>query len=462
MALFGESVAYALQPTAVSPTPTWTLIPVSEDPVTPAPTVTWRGPLVGADYSLPPTIPPAATGVVAPAATVNEPPAAGQPTPTIPPPTGPQPTTVPFLDPAQMGIQVDINLDDDDWAEAMRRVQDDLAIGWLKVQIPWEDMQPNGPDQADGAFFRRVELHLQDAQRRGLNVLVSVAKAPLWARTDPTEDGPPDDPQRLAEFVALMLREFDGLIDAVEIWNEPNLIREWRGVLPFNGAGYMQLFGPTYNAIRAYSPTLPIITAGLAPAGNIPGLAVADREYLRQMYAAGLGNYQDVYIGVHPYSWGNAPDATCCGTRGWDDDPHFFFADTLREYRDIMVANGHANRQMWFTEFGWPTWEGFPGEPGADSRWILFNDRWAQANYTIRAFEIGQQTDFIGPMILWNLNFAVLEGLVENGDTRAAYSIVIPGAGGVLDLNAGGLTERPLYWMIYDAVRPDVQLERYD
>jgi hypothetical protein len=250
-------------------------------------------------------------------------------------------------------------------------------------------------------------------------------------------------------------------IDAIEIWNEPNLIREWQGTLPFSGAGYMRLFTPAYNAIRAYSPTMPIITAGLAPTGNTDG-SIDDRTYLRQMYAAGLGNYSDVAIGIHPYGWGNAPDAACCGTRGWDNDPHFFFADTVREYREIMTANGHGNTRMWITEIGWATWDGFPGEPPVGSEWMRFNDKWAQANYTMRAFEIVQSTDLMGPMFLWNLNFAILAGMVENGDERAAYSLVIPGTAGQVQVGSENHTERPLYWMIYDATRPDVQLERYD
>jgi hypothetical protein len=175
-----------------------------------------------------------------------------------------------------------------------------------------------------------------------------------------------------------------------------------------------------------------------------------------------LGNYQDIAIGIHPYGWANTPDATCCGTEGWDDDPHFFFADTVRDYRQMMEANGQSALQLWVTEFGWATWEGFPGQPPVGSEWMLNNTKWDQANYTIRAFQIGQETPYFGPMFLWNLNFATLDGLIENNDERIAYSIVLPGENGMIDNNSSSRTERPLYWMIYDAVRPDVQLDRYD
>jgi hypothetical protein len=445
--------------------PTNTPAPPTDSP---APNVTWRGSVVGEGYVAPATnIPPSTTPSV-PETTadvlVTD---TTEQTPTVTPTSTPggAVVTIPTLDPNQIGIQLDINLSQDDWNDAMSRIET-LGIKWVKVQLSWREMQPNNRDERDNEFFRRVEQYLEDANRRGLNVLVSVAKAPNWARANQTEDGPPDNAADLANFITILLDvvnpdqmrdQLGEYIDAIEIWNEPNLIREWQGALPFTGAGYMTLFAPSYQAIRAYSQTMPIITAGLAPTGTSAG-SVDDREFLRQMYAAGLGNYPDVLIGIHPYSWGNAPDAVCCGSRGWDDDPHFFFADTVREYREIMNANGHTTVAMWMTEFGYASWDGLPGDPPQGSEWMRFNDRWAQAGYTIRTLQIAQTNTLIGPVMLWNLNFAVLAGMIDNRDERAAYSMIVPGEGCQLQPGSTMRTERPLFWMLYDAVRPDVQL----
>lgn len=456
-------------PTATLPPPTPEPASPTPEPPTPVPNVTWRGPIVGPGYVLPATPQPPTVEGLQP----TTPPAAETvipiPTEVSPvPPTSEAPAVVmPNLDPNRLGVQLDINLSQEDWNDAMARIET-LGVRWIKVQLPWRDMQPNGPDQRNEEFFRLVEQHLEDAARRNFNVLVSVVKAPPWARSVQTEDGPPDDPQHLANFISLVLNEINaGLarpvlgdyIDAVEIWNEPNLIREWQGTLPFNGQGYMRLFAPAYQAVRAYSPTIAVITAGLAPTGNSAG-SVDDREFLRQMYAAGLAQYQDIYIGIHPYSWANSPDATCCGTRGWDDDPHFFFADNIRDYREIMNRNGH-NVQMFITEFGYASWDGLPGNPPPGSEWMRFTDRFTQGLYTIRALEIAQSSGYIGPVILWNLNFGVLAGLIENRDERVAYSLVMPGTLGNIDPTSRDRTERPLFWMIYDAVRPDVQLPSF-
>ena len=260
-----------------------------------------------------------------------------------------------------------------------------------------------------------------------------------------------------------MLEEFGDVIDAVEVWNEPNLLREWTG-RPLSGSEYMRYFRVARDAINNYSYRMqfddekprntPIIvlTAGLAPTGNSPW-SVDDRSYLRQMYNAGLAGLDAVQIGVHPFGWGNPPDARCCNAvanQGWDDAPQFFFLETLGNYRDIMLNYGDADARIWVTEFGWPTWDGLPGEP--PEPFVGYNDKWRQAAYTLRAFQIGQQLDYVGPMILWNMNFGWLPQLVSSRDERAAYSMLVP-------LQP---QERPLYWMIYDSVRSDIQLQSYD
>ena len=68
----------------------------------------------------------------------------------------------------------------------------------------------------------------------------------------------------------------------------------------------------------------------------------------------------------------------------------------------------------------------------------------------MRAFQIWQQLDYVGPMFLWNMNFAWLPHLVSSRDERTAYSLLVP-------LQP---QERPLFWMLFDAVRPERDLDK--
>jgi len=350
----------------------------------------------------------------------------------------------PRLDRSQMGIQLYFNMPAEGW-EAVMAQTGQMRVDWVKLQANWAALQPGGSGQYE-TEFRLFEQHVETAHNSGFKVMISIAKAPRWARNvNANEDGPPDNPQDLVDFIRLMLERFGESIDAIEVWNEPNLNREWTGALPFSGQGYMQLFVPAYNQIRAYSPDIIIITAGLAPTGDSQ-FSVDDRTFMQQMYNAGLASYRDVVVGIHPYGWGNAPDARCCNNvegRGWDDDPHFFFLDNIEDYREVMLRNNH-DVQMWTTEFGWATWSDFPTQPPQE--WMLYNTPEAQRDYTLRAFQIGQERAYMGPMILWNLNFGN-EILIGNRVELAGYSLLYPGFETGLTLQ-----ERPLYWAL--AQRP--------
>lgn len=384
------------------------------------------GPIVGPMYTQPPTNtsrPPTAAPLVTRPASASASPVALDQT---------------RLDPARMGIQLHYDYDVDTWEYRLQQIRS-LRVNWVKTQAAWEWLQPDRAGQFE-RNFRLFQLHVQKADKYGFQVMLSIVKAPDWARhSNRSEDGPPDDLNQFAAFIRQLLKEVGPYIDAIEIWNEPNLRREWTGSRPISGGSYMELFRVGYDAVRAYSPHITLISAGLAPTGNHSGVSVDDRAFLRQMYQAGLGRYADVKIGVHPYSWGNPPDFLCCDNvagQGWDDRPQFFFRQTLRDFAAISATYGHR-AQMWVTEFGWATWEGFPNEP--PDPWMSYNSAQDQMNYTMRAFELGQSRGDVEVMILWNLSYAE-ERLVYNRVELAGYSILYPHFDG-----SRNMRKRPLF-----------------
>ena len=366
----------------------------------------------------------------------HTPPAASAAEPTLAPAS--PPASPIGLDGARMGIQAHYNFDVAGWDRTLHQIAA-LRVSWIKMQAAWKWLQPDSPGQFD-QNFRLFQLHVQEADKRGFKVLLSIAKAPHWTRNiNRSEDGPPDDLNQLTAFTALLLEKVGPYIDAIEIWNEPNLRREWTGGLSFNGAGYMQLFRAVYNAVRAYSPSMTVITAGLAPTGSTANVSVDDRAFLQQMYQAGLAGYADAVIGIHPYSWGNPPDFLCCDNiagQGWDDRPQFFFRQNIEDYRRIIAAHGDDAR-MWATEFGWATWQDYPSQ--APDIWMSYNSPIDQMNYTLRAFQIGQARQDIEVMILWNLSYAN-ETIIQQSSELAGYSLLYPSFDG-----NGSLRQRPLY-----------------
>lgn len=462
------------QPTilVVTPTPAGeqpTVVPTLEGMMTALPAST-VGSVVDENYTLAPTSTPRITTV--PTETVPPAPATFTPGPTWTPyipsatsspdvttsttattdPNAPQPTPIPGLDSSRMGIQLIGNTGRAEWDASLTRAKE-LGVEWIKVQVNWAFLQPNGHD-VNEPRFNDFHINIETADQFGFKILLSIAKAPAWTRSNPIGDGPPDNPQSLAEFITMMLgTKLGTIIDAIEVWNEPNLRHDWMtDVLPFNGEGYMRLFRPAYEAIRAYSPNITIITAGLAPTANTDATR-NDREFLREMYAAGLGNYNDIAIGAHPYGWANPPDARCCDPgpeRGWDDQPQFFFLDNIEDKRRIMNENGDQNIPIWITEFGWAVWEDFGvplPDPAENNLWMLENSPEEQASYVIRAFEIGLSRPDIGVMILWNLNQANPFTLANRQET-AAYSLLI-----MADDQTQYTHARPLFYLLPFATR---------
>lgn len=325
------------------------------------------------------------------------------------------------FDNTRVGVQFMSNVSAGDWDNVLSLAQP-LNLGWVKIQLNWRQLQPEGIGTRSNNY-NTVLRNIQQANSRGLRILVSIAKAPDWARSTTDSDGPPDDPANLVAFVEMLILDTGSNISAIEVWNEPNLIREWTGALEFNGGGYMQLFAPVYEQVQSQASQITVLTAGLAPT-DTTDVSVNDRDFLWQMYGSGLADLENAVIGAHPYAWGNAPDDVCCDPidgRGWDEEPQFFFFNTLNAYHNIMDRNGAADRQLWVTEFGWTSWGDLNADPLEE--WMDYVTPSEQGTHILRAIEIGQSLDFMGTMILWNMDFAT-ELSVNNRDEMAGFSLV--------------------------------------
>ncbi len=125
-----------------------------------------------------------------------------------------------------------------------------MGFNWVKFQLPWKDFegqrgQRNWPDDIIG-----------DLNGNGLNVLVSIVKAPDWARpgnTDRSVEGPPADPGTYASFVGEFAARYCGRVQAIEVWNEQNLDYEW-GREPLDPARYVRLLAAAYWRDQARLP----------------------------------------------------------------------------------------------------------------------------------------------------------------------------------------------------------------
>lgn len=367
--------------------------------------------------------------VAAPVATVTPVPTLGGPAPTA---VGPQPTAVPPVAtlPNQAGnvgfaYGVQVHLPNQDMTGVMAAATN-LGVTWVKEQIEWSLYEAT-PGNINWTPLDEMVDAMDNA---GVNILLNITSAPGWARDSDQEKGPPQDYNTFANFVGQVAERYKGRVDAYEIWHEPNLRREWNTPNGRSAAAYVELLKLAYTAIKLADPEAVVVSAGLGPTGlNDNVNAVDDRVFLRQMYAAGVADWSDA-IGVHPKGWANPADSVCCrnnrpAVSGWDDHPSFFFKQTLEDYRAIMVQNGDSRTYLWATEFGWGSNDGLGVEPAdmANFGFVTFTSQDEQAQYILRAFQVGRESNYVGPMFLWNLNFCQAAGVT---DTQCFWSMLDP------------------------------------
>ena len=317
----------------------------------------------------------------------------------------------------------------------------DLGLGWVKQQVRWEQIEGTRDDYGWSGLDTIVDAY----NEAGFNVLFSVTAAPGWARGGKPGDGPPDDYRTFSEFMSALTAHFRGRVRAYEIWNEPNVQREWEGAR-LSAADYVRLLAGAYQAVKAVDPGAAVVSGAPAPTGINDGiLAIDDRVFLQQMYDAGLKDNCDA-VGAHPYGFANPPDVYYAGgdfdpNRGWDDHPCFFFRNTMEDYYQIMAAHGDGEKRVWATEFGWSTVDGmgthFPPSPGQEYARDINQQQ--QADYIVRAYTWSGNWGHAGVMVLWNLNYWSAAGPWSE---MAKYSIV-----------RGDWSPRPAYSALRDMAK---------
>jgi hypothetical protein len=205
--------------------------------------------------------------------------------------------------------------------------------------------------------------------------------------------------------------------DAIEVWNEPNLDREW-AVGQINGANYVSLLAPAYNAIKAANPNTIVISGAPAPtgyagaAGCIPELC-NDDVFMQQMAAAGASNYVDC-IGLH-YNEGIVGPGTFSGDpRG--EYPSYYFGSMLD--RGYSLFGG---TKVCFTELGYLSGEGMGASIPAAFAWAGSTTLGQHATWLAEAASSAAQSGKVAIMIVWNVNFSRWDS-----DPMGGYALLRP------------------------------------
>jgi hypothetical protein len=337
------------------------------------------------------------------------------------PQTGPACNWLPY--PASnfgYGIQVHALIPGVDAAPWMQIVNGKLGLHWVKLQVRWYVLEPQ-PGQID---WGPLDNAMDAACANGLRPMLSVVAAPDWTRanTRPGGEAPPDNLQQYADFLAKLIDRYPGKIQAIEVWNEANLDREWNTANGVNAAEFAQLQQLSHATIKAKDPNIVVIAGAPSPTGvNCNGewpsctggrpVVVDDAKYLGQFIAAGGLNYADC-MGVHSNGTNLPPTADAYNppARGnaifggpWAS-PHYSWSlrSQVETYAKIMQDTG-VSKPMCLTEFGYAAAVEGKYPPNYDFAADINEQQ--QGQYLVEAFNWMRDSKLVMMAFLFNLDY---------------------------------------------------------
>jgi hypothetical protein len=279
-----------------------------------------------------------------------------------------------------------------DTVTAMNRA----GMNWVKKQLRY----------SPGGGTSTAQSMIEDAHGKGFKILLGIV-------------GRPSDMGNFDGYVA-QYADFVGQVaalgpDAIEVWNEPNIGREWPSG-QISGANYTRLLAPAFNAIKTANPNVMVISGAPAPTGAEavdPANIKNDDNFMAEMAAAGAANFLDC-VGIHYNEGIVAPSASTGDPR--DNYPTRYFGS--------MLARGRASfpsRPVCFTELGYLSGDGFNTPIPAAFAWAEGVSVQDHARWLAEAASLAATGGRVRLMIIWNVNFQAW-----GSDPMGGYAIMRP------------------------------------
>ncbi len=271
---------------------------------------------------------------------------------------------------------------------------------WVKRQVRYH----RGDDAA------RVGGIIGQAHGAGFRVLLSIVGEPGQMAPDPAG--------YTRDFVNFLGGVASLGPNAIEVWNEQNISREWPNG-QISPRAYTSMLSAAWNAIKAANPNVMVISGAPAPTGffggGCGGSGCDDLPFIRGMAAAGAASYMDC-VGVHYNEGILSPDARSGDPRGNSGHYTRYYPRMFETY-----AATFPGKPLCFTELGYLSSEGFGPLP-VGFAWAGNVTIADQANWLGRVVTLARSSGRVRLLIVWNV-----DAIRYDSDPQAGYAIVRPG-----------------------------------
>jgi hypothetical protein len=182
----------------------------------------------------------------------------------------------------------------------------DARSGIIRISVNWRDSVGSNPpatpaNPADPAYnFGELDGAVRSARARGLDVMLTVYRAPSWAEgAKPPRSVHPGtwkpDPSKLGQFGTALARRYSGHYGALprvkyfEAWTEPNLKEylapQWKRDKAKSPGIYRKMLNAFYDGVKAGQPGAKVIGGATAPYGDAAGgVRMRPITFLRNLF----------------------------------------------------------------------------------------------------------------------------------------------------------------------------------
>jgi len=383
--------------------------------------------------SAPPTPKPAGGSTAKPAAVAK---ASPTPLPNVAAPTV-QLVQNGRVDPASPAVHVFL------WgqreaADRDLRLAKEAGFTWVKQRFEWRNIEKTRKNAFE---WSEPDLVIDKINTSGLGIIARLDNQPDWARRDKIfpASGPPDKLEDWKDFVQEFAQRYKGKIQIYEIWNEPNISREWGNQKP-DAKAYVDMLKISYEEIKKIDPNAIVVSAGLSPTTEMSDRAISDTQFLKDMYANGAKSYFDM-LGIHAPGFKASPDMdpgavardpqlSNPGDPSSETAKRSYSFRHAEDMRKIMEENGDAAKQVAVMEMGWTT----DNRANSPYAWHAVTAE-QQGEYLVKAMQYARQNwaQWAGPMVVlyipdpeWTPNDEQYYWSITNpdGTARPAYNAV--------------------------------------
>jgi hypothetical protein len=206
-----------------------------------------------------------------------------------------------------------------------------IKFGYIRLWdagVLWRDLEP-----VKGEWkFALLDRYVDEAQKHGVKVLLTMGQTPRWAALQPDAHSPygsgaSSGPRSMGDwrnYVETLAKRYKGRIQAWEIWNEVEVKHFYSGSF----ARLAEMERIAAEVLKAADAANVVLT---------PSVQGGAYRQLDAYFKAGGGRYADA-ISYHFYAPDELPE---------------ILPERIRKVREVMTRHGLDNKPLWNTEMGW-------------------------------------------------------------------------------------------------------------